>query len=108
LVRLVDGGKLKEAQAALDVLAEKYSKNAGEQQKFRAEMDEFNDRVDAHSNELEIAARAMGAFGEQAQSTSAKLAAQKVNADGLREALIALNDVNRGAHDAQTRFEESV
>ncbi len=108
LTNLVQGGKVKEAQAALDVLASKYSKNAGEQQKFRAQMDEYNDALDAHKAELEITARAMGSFGEQAQSTSAKLAAQKVNADGLREALIALNDVNRGAHDAQTRFEESV
>ncbi|MFC8423933.1 hypothetical protein ACFUN7_24160 [Streptomyces sp. NPDC057236] len=108
LTNLVQGGKITEAGAALDILAQKYSGNADEQAKFRAEMDEYNDALDAHRAELEIAARAMGTFGQQAQDTSAKLAAQKVNADGLREAIVALNDVNRSAHDAQTRFGESV
>jgi len=108
LTNLVQGGKIKEAGAALDILAQKYSGNADEQAKFRGQMDEYNDALDAHRSELEIAARAMGSFGEQAQATSAKLAAQKVNADGLREAIVALNDVNRSAHDAQTRFGESV
>lgn len=108
LTSLVQGGKINEAGAALDVLAEKYSGNANEQAKFRAEMDEYNDALDAHKAELEIAARAMGAFGEQAQLTSAKLAAQKVDADGLREALIALNDVNRSAYDSEIAYEASI
>lgn len=108
LTSLVQGGKIKEAGAALDVLAEKYSGNADEQKKFRDQMDEYNDALDAHKAELEIAAQAMGAFGEQAQATSAKLAAQKVDADGLREALIALNDVNRSAYDSQINFEASL
>lgn len=108
LTSLVQGGKIKEAGAALDILAEKYSSNADEQAKFRAQMDEEIDALDAHNAELDIAARAMGAFGEQAQATSAKLAAQKVDADGLREAIIALNDVNRSAYDAEIKFEESI
>ena len=50
----------------------------------------------------------MGIFGAQAQQTSAKLDAQKLSADGLRQAVQALNDVNRGAYDAQIGFESSL
>uniref|UniRef100_UPI000CD50FA9 hypothetical protein n=1 Tax=Streptomyces sp. SM1 TaxID=402229 RepID=UPI000CD50FA9 len=108
LTNLVQGGKIKEAAAALDYFADAYVRQGGNRAKFLAEMDEHNDALDAHRNELEIAARAMGSFGAQAQMTSAKLAAQKVDADGLREAIIALNDVNRSAHDAQTQFGASL
>lgn len=108
LVNLVQGGKINEAAAALDILSERYSKNTGEQKKFRAEMDEYNDALDAHKAELEIVARAQGLFGVQAQQTSQKLAAQKMSADGLRQSIQALSDTSRGAFDAQTRFEAAI
>ncbi|WP_327592441.1 hypothetical protein [Streptomyces chartreusis] len=108
LVNLVQGGKINEAAAALDYFASKYSKNAGEQKKFRAEMDEYNDALDAHKAELEITAQAQGLFGQQAQETSEALAAQKLSADGLRQAIQALNDVNRSALGGQVAFEASI
>lgn len=108
LVNLVQGGKINEAAAALDYFSSKYSKNAGEQKKFRAEMDEYNDALDAHKAELEITAQAQGLFGQQAQETSAKLAEQKLSADGLRQAIQALNDVNRSALGGQVAFEASI
>lgn len=55
--------------------------------------------------EQELAAQSMGIFGEAAQATSAKLAAQKNNADGLRASILALNEANRSAYDAQIGFE---
>lgn len=58
--------------------------------------------------EQELAAESMGVFGQAAQDTSAKLEAQKGAADGLRASILALNDVNRSAHDAQTQFGEAV
>ncbi|MCZ4515403.1 hypothetical protein O3Q52_46285, partial [Streptomyces sp. ActVer] len=108
LTSLVKGGKVREAAAALDYFAEAYSKSGKDQAKFRAAMDEYNDGLDAHKQELEIAARAMGTFGAQAQQTSATLSAQRVEADGLREALLALNDVNRSAYDSSINFEASL
>ncbi|MEV4864270.1 phage tail protein [Streptomyces ossamyceticus] len=58
--------------------------------------------------EQDQAAAGMGFFGQAAMQTSAKLDAQKMAADGLRASILALNDVNRSAHDAQTNFERSL
>lgn len=58
--------------------------------------------------EQEIAARGMGIFGDQALKTQAKLDAQRQSADGLRASILALNDVNRSAYDAQIAFEGSI
>lgn len=56
----------------------------------------------------ELAARGMGLFGQQAIDTKNKLDAQKASADGLRASILALNDVNRSAYDAQIQFEAGV
>ncbi|AZQ35935.1 phage tail protein [Streptomyces cyaneochromogenes] len=58
--------------------------------------------------EADLAAAGMGAFGQQAMATKAKLDAQKSAADGLRASLIALNDTNRSAYDAQLAFEQGI
>ena len=58
--------------------------------------------------EQELAAQSMGIFGEAAQATSAKLDAQKNSADGLRASILALNDANRSAYDAQIGFESAM
>ncbi|MCL8016967.1 hypothetical protein [Streptomyces sp. AS02] len=58
--------------------------------------------------EAELVAQSMGIFGQAAADTSAQLEAQKGAADGLRASLIALNETNRSAHDAQTQFEKSL
>jgi len=58
--------------------------------------------------EAELTARSMGIFGQAAADTSAKLEAQKGAADGLRASIIALNDANRSAYDAQINFEAAM
>lgn len=58
--------------------------------------------------EQKLAADAMGLFGTQAQATSAKLAEQKQSADGLRQAVQALNDVNRSALGGMVGFEAAI
>ena len=50
----------------------------------------------------------MGLFGKAAQETSEKLAEQKASADGLRQSILALNDVNRAAGSAMSAFEQSL
>lgn len=69
---------------------------------------QYKDAVAAAAAEQELAAKAMGIFGDQAQATSAKLDAQKASADGLRQAIIALNDTNRAAYDSQIQFEQAI
>lgn len=58
--------------------------------------------------EQKLAADAMGLFGTQAQQTSAKLAEQKASADGLRQAVQALNETNRSALGGMVGFEAAI
>lgn len=58
--------------------------------------------------EQELVARSMGLFGEQAMAVKAKLDSQKASTDGLRQAIVALNDVNRAALGGMIGFEASI
>jgi hypothetical protein len=58
--------------------------------------------------EQELAARGMGVFGDMALETGRKLESQKTSADGLRQAILNLNDTNRAAYDSQIQFEAGV
>lgn len=69
---------------------------------------EYKAAVAGLAAEEEIAARAMGAFGQQAISTQKQLDAQKSSADGLRQSIVALNEVNRAALGGQIGYEASI
>lgn len=69
---------------------------------------EYKSAVAGLKAEQQLAAQGMGIFGQQAQETGRKLDAQKASADGLRASLLALNDVNRSAYDAQIAFEAGI
>ncbi|NGO68511.1 phage tail protein, partial [Streptomyces sp. SB3404] len=56
----------------------------------------------------ELAARGMGLFGEQAIATKAKLESQKQSADGLRQAIQALNDAQRAGLGGMIGFEAAI
>lgn len=58
--------------------------------------------------EQELAARGMGLFGEQAVATGEQLKMQKASADGLRQSLQALNDVNRQGLGGMIGFEAAI
>ncbi|MFD5509104.1 hypothetical protein ACFWIB_15185 [Streptomyces sp. NPDC127051] len=58
--------------------------------------------------EQELAARSMGLFGEQAVAVKEKLDAQKASADGLRQAIQALNETNRNTLDGMIGFEAAI
>jgi hypothetical protein len=69
---------------------------------------QYKNSVAALKDEQEIAARGMGLFGQQAIDTKSKLDAQKASADGLRQSIQALNDVNRAGGSAMAAFEQSI
>jgi hypothetical protein len=58
--------------------------------------------------EQALAAQGMGLFGQQAVATSNKLAEQKASADGLRQSIQALNDVNRAGLGGMIGFEQAI
>ncbi|MEW2393072.1 hypothetical protein AB0933_32395 [Streptomyces venezuelae] len=108
LTNLVKGGKTELAAAAFERLKAAYAKQGGDPSKFAAQMKDYKAALEDARFEQELAAASQGLFGQAAQETSAKLNAQKAAADGLRQAITALNDVNRAAGSAMSAFEQSL
>jgi hypothetical protein len=69
---------------------------------------EYKAAVAGLKAEQELAAQGMGLFGQQAIETKGKLDQQKSAADGLRQSLIALNEVNRAGSGAMNAFEAAI
>ncbi|MFE1272063.1 hypothetical protein [Streptomyces sp. NPDC058758] len=106
LASLVAGGKADLAAAALERMLG--SMDAEKAEKLRSALDDYDGALADSAFEAELAAQAQGLFGAQAQETQAKLDAQKASADGLRQSLQALNDVNRAGVNAQIAFEAAL
>ncbi|GGS97071.1 hypothetical protein [Streptomyces violaceus] len=108
LANLVKNGQADLAAAALDKLSAKLKSQGFSADEIRSQMDDYKSALADAKFEQELAAQSMGLFGQAAQQTSAKLEAQKQSADGLRQAITALNDVNRAAGSAMSAFEQSI
>lgn len=106
LASMVQGGKADLAAASIARLTEGMDST---------QLKEFNDGIDGYrqslanqSLEAQLAADAMGLFGEQALASKTKLDAQKASADGLRQSIVALNEVNRAGLGGMIGFEASL
>ncbi|MFC8277181.1 hypothetical protein ACFUJR_32555 [Streptomyces sp. NPDC057271] len=75
---------------------------------LRAQLTGYKETLKDIAFEQQLAAESMGLFGQQALQTKQKLDAQKLSADGLRQAIVALNDVNRAGISAQIGFEAAI
>ncbi|MEU1134477.1 hypothetical protein ABZ383_32230 [Streptomyces sp. NPDC005900] len=69
---------------------------------------EYKTSVAGLKADQDLAAQSMGVFGKAALDTKSKLDAQKASADGLRQSIVALNDVNRAGGSAMSAFEQSI
>ncbi|MFF0009581.1 hypothetical protein ACFYQT_40005 [Streptomyces tibetensis] len=108
LANLVKNGQADLAAAALDKLSSKLKDQGFSAKEISGQMDDYKSALADAQFEQELAAQSMGLFGKAAQDTSAKLEAQKASADGLRQSIVALNDVNRAAGSAMSAFEQSI
>jgi hypothetical protein len=108
LTNLVKSGKADLAAAALERMQAAYGKGGKDVSEFTGQMDRYTAAVEDMKFEQELAAASMGVFGRAALDTKAKLDAQKTSADGLRQSIVALNDVNRAAGSAMSAFEQSL
>jgi hypothetical protein len=108
LANLVKNGQADLAASALEHLSDRLKDQGFSAKEISSQMDDYKSALADARFEQELAAQSMGLFGEAAQQTSAKLDAQKQSADGLRQAITALNDVNRAAGDAMSAFEQSI
>jgi hypothetical protein len=108
LASLVKGGKSELAAAAFDRVAAAMRKEGMSAGELRSKLDDYKSALADQKLEQELAAQAMGVFGQQALEVKTKLDAQKMSADGLRASIMALNDTNRSAYDAQIAFEAGI
>ncbi|MFF9324046.1 hypothetical protein ACF1AY_04935 [Streptomyces sp. NPDC014776] len=104
----VRAGRPKIAAAQFDILRRAWLAGGGDVKRLNELTTHYHDALADQALEQQLAAQAMGIFGSAAQQTQAKLDAQKISADGLRASIMALNDVNRSAYDAQIGFEQSL
>ncbi|MBE8471062.1 hypothetical protein IQ210_08800 [Streptomyces sp. 3R004] len=106
LTNLVRNGNAQLAKAALaDMLKGLKPEDA---EKFRGELDKYDQALADLAFEQKLTAQSQGLFGAEAQKVQAKLDAQKQSADGLRQSIQALNDIQRTGLGAMNAFEQSI
>ncbi|MEU7400706.1 hypothetical protein [Streptomyces sp. NPDC044948] len=108
LTNLVQGGKADLAAAALARITANLKKQGFTADEIEKQLDDYNSALADQRLEAELTAQSMGLFGEQAQKTQQALAAQKLSADGLRQSIQALNDVQRQGLGGMIAFEASI
>ncbi|MFD9047690.1 hypothetical protein [Streptomyces zaomyceticus] len=108
LASLVSSGKADLAATAAQRLGAEYAKSGGSTKDFSDALDGYQSALADAKFEQELVAQSMGLFGSQAMATKTKLDAQKLSTDGLRQSIVALNDVNRAGISAQIAFEEAL
>lgn len=108
LAQLASSGNAKDAAAGFDIIRQAGQKAGYSTKEINKLLPDYRKTVASLKVEQQLAAAGMGLFGDQAQATSAKLEAQKASADGLRQAIQALNDVNRAGLGGMIGFEAAI
>lgn len=108
LTSLVKGGKAELAAAALETSIKNLKKQGFTSKEVTSQLDDYKAALADQALEQQLAAQAMGLFGDQALAVQGKLDAQKQSADGLRQSIEALNDANRSALGGMIGFEASI
>ncbi|MGW7786056.1 phage tail protein [Streptomyces tricolor] len=106
--QLASGGHAKEAAKQFQLFEEALKKAGYSQRDINKLFPEYKSTLADAKYEQELAAQSMGLFGEQAQKTSAQLNEQKASADGLRQSIQALNDVQRAGLGGMIGFEAAI
>ncbi|MEV6165680.1 hypothetical protein AB0L71_27970 [Streptomyces sp. NPDC052052] len=108
LAQMASSGNAKEAAAGFDLLSRAGKKAGWSTKEINALFPEYKASLASLKAEQQLAAAGMGVFGSQAMATKAKLDAQRASTDGLRQSIVALNDVNRAALGGMIGFEAGI
>ncbi|MFD3516332.1 hypothetical protein [Streptomyces sp. NPDC058657] len=108
LATLAGNGNTDLAAEGFKVLSTALAKQGYSTKEVMALLPEYQKTLSNTKLESENAARAAGLFGAQAEATAIKLNTQKASADGLRNAIVALNDANRAALGGMIGFEAAI
>jgi hypothetical protein len=108
LAGLVSGGKADLAAAALAQVEASLKEQGFTAKEVEAQLDDYKAALAGQALEQQLAAESMGLFGVQAQEVQVQLDAQKASADGLRQSIQALNDVNQQGLSGMIGFEAAI
>ncbi|MFJ4624222.1 phage tail protein [Streptomyces sp. NPDC088812] len=108
LANLVKNGQADLAAAALENISTSLKKQGFTSKEVSSQLDDYKAALADQAFEQQLAAQSMGLFGEQALAVQSKLDAQKQSADGLRQSIQALNDVNRQGLGGMIGFEAAI
>jgi hypothetical protein len=108
MANLVRAGHVKEAKAQYDLLKRSWAAGGGDMGRLKKFTDDYRGALADQAFEAKMAAESMGLFGQAAAGTQAKLDAQKNAADGLRQSIQALNDVQRAGLGGMIGFEGAI
>lgn len=99
LASMVQEGHADLAAKSLKDLQDAFAVKGGDPEKLAGQFHKYKDALGASAETEKIAAQSMGVLGEQAMTTSKTLDAQKMSVEGLKGAIVDLNDANRSALD---------
>ena len=108
LANLVQGGHADLAAAAVKRLDDAMAAQGKNPAELNKELQLYGDALRGLATQDGLTADSMGALGQQAVATAAKLKTQQMTAEGLKEAIVDLNNVNRSALDSMAGFEQSI
>jgi trimeric autotransporter adhesin len=108
LANLVSSGKPELARQAFDQVAASMRKQGMSSGELKAQLGDYKSALANADFEAKLIAQSMGLFGTQAGEVQKKLDAQKASADGLRQSIQALNDVNRASLGGMIGFEGAI
>ncbi|MEE4540995.1 hypothetical protein V2S66_03305 [Streptomyces sp. V4-01] len=108
LADLVKNGQPDLAVSALKRLTSEYTKSGKPASDLTSKLDDYQSALSDAKFEQDLTADSMGLFGRQSQQVQAQLDDQKKSADGLRQSIQALNDVNRAGLNAESDFEQAI
>lgn len=108
LASLVSSGKADLAAAGLSRIKAQMEAAGYSTAGLKGRLTEYNEALATAAFEQQLAAQAMGLFGQQALAVQSKLDAQRASADGLRQSIQALNDAQRQGLGGMIGFEAAV
>lgn len=108
MANLVRSGNPQQAAAQYQLLKKAWVAGGGDLKRLKKFTNDYDNALADAKFEQQTAAQSMGLFGKAAQDTQAKLDAQKKSADGLRQSIQALNDINRQGLGGMIGFEAAI
>ncbi|MEU1122126.1 hypothetical protein ABZ371_00700 [Streptomyces sp. NPDC005899] len=108
LASMVSSGKGDLAAAALSRIKGQMTAAGMSTSGLNSKLTEYQDALAGAAFEQQLIEQSMGLFGAQATAVQQKLDAQKASADGLRQAIQALSNVQRAGLSGMIGFEASI